>query len=340
MGREFDSSKLATVSYGLISDLVAALDQVCAAGELHAILSAAGLPFQGDQSRMRLSREQIVRLYKVAAEVTGDEMMGLWSRPIRTGALKQICASMLGASSVEAGVFRMVTFWNLVLDDYQLDLQRDEEAITLSLIPRKSTSVNRFGHMLMLKLTHGLASWLAQQELPVEAVGFAFARPDFHDDYAVLFPAPVVFDASQSFIRFDRQHWQRPITRTRADLPEFLARAPRDWIFTNHREHTLTIRIREMLFVGNFQSTLGDVAAEMNLTPRTLMRRLEAQGASFQSIKDDLRRDIAIVALGEGTAIETLSQDLGFSSASTFHRAFKSWTGQTPAAMQSSLQSE
>ena len=61
------------------------------------------------------------------------------------------------------------------------------------------------------------------------------------------------------------------------------------------------------------------------------MRRLGAEGTSFQGVKDGLRRDLALQALLSRTqSVEEISQDLGFSSSANFHRAFKRWTGRTP----------
>ena len=69
----------------------------------------------------------------------------------------------------------------------------------------------------------------------------------------------------------------------------------------------------------------------MHMTPRTLIRRLEDNGTSFQAIKDGLRRDIAIRDLQAGRkSIEAIALDVGFSSAANFHRAFQRWTGSTP----------
>ena len=71
----------------------------------------------------------------------------------------------------------------------------------------------------------------------------------------------------------------------------------------------------------------------MNMTPRTLIRRLDADDTSFQAIKDALRRDIAIRDLqAGGKSIEAIALDVGFSSAANFHRAFQRWTGSTPSS--------
>ncbi|MEM6373570.1 MAG: helix-turn-helix domain-containing protein [Pseudomonadota bacterium] len=60
------------------------------------------------------------------------------------------------------------------------------------------------------------------------------------------------------------------------------------------------------------------------MTLRTLIRELEADRTSFQAIKDGLRRDIAIRRLQVVDAsIEAIAQDVGFSSAANFHKAFQ-----------------
>src|SRR5690606_29590677 len=114
----------------------------------------------------RLTHDQLVRLYQEGAGATGDEMMGLWSRPVRTGALKYIARAVMDAPSVGVALYRFTQMWNLLLDDYRLDLLQADGAMRLELVPRLSKAgVNRFGHVLILKLTHGIVSWLVGREV-------------------------------------------------------------------------------------------------------------------------------------------------------------------------------
>jgi AraC-like DNA-binding protein len=81
------------------------------------------------------------------------------------------------------------------------------------------------------------------------------------------------------------------------------------------------------------------VAARLSISPQTLRRKLAAERTSFQRVRDQLRRDVAVSALARGDAsIEQLSERLGFSEPSAFHRAFRRWTGATPRAYQGSYQ--
>ncbi|MEX0286480.1 MAG: AraC family transcriptional regulator ligand-binding domain-containing protein [Paracoccaceae bacterium] len=333
-----DPVSLTTVSAAFIQDWLNALESRCSPGVMASLLNRAGLQAAPMSRTQRVTLDEITQLYQLAALETGDEMMGLWSRPIRARALQHLVTVQREAGSLPSALYRFSTYWNLLLDDFRLDLHDAEDAVELALIPyAPDTPQQRFGHMLLLKLAHGLQSWLAGSEMPVKQVRFAFARPDFAADYAVVFPCPVQFDAAQTSILFDPQAFTRPVTRTQAEASLFLERAPLDWIFTGSRIHTHSLRVRAFLYGETWQTCqLPDAARALQMTARTLNRRLSEEGTSFQDIKDALRRDIAIRALQQGTdSIEQIAFDTGFSAPANFHRAFRKWTNRTPGSYRS-----
>ena len=62
------------------------------------------------------------------------------------------------------------------------------------------------------------------------------------------------------------------------------------------------------------------------------------EGQSYQLIKDDLRRDLAISQLSHSDkSVLDIALDLGFAEASAFHRAFKKWTGARPGEYRRAL---
>ena len=79
--------------------------------------------------------------------------------------------------------------------------------------------------------------------------------------------------------------------------------------------------------------TLQTAAAHLRTSPRTLKRRLQEEGTTFQDLLDSVRCDLAKRYLEEPRlALGEVSFLLGFSEPSAFHRAFKRWTGKTPLA--------
>lgn len=100
----------------------------------------------------------------------------------------------------------------------------------------------------------------------------------------------------------------------------------------------MRLKVRELLS-ADLGRTLGEVAGRLHMSPRTLMRRLRGEGLSFQGIKDELRRDLAILDLARAElSLGEIGYALGFSSPAVFHRAFRHWTGMTPGVYRAALQ--
>ena len=170
-----------TVSSQFIAGWLAALRPLCSDAQFLSLLKRSDLLADQNHPHGRVTLDQIVCLYQLAAVETGDEMMGLWSRPIRPRALQHLLNSVREATSLSSALYRFSTFWNLLLDDYQFELVETDNALVLTLEPQGNIDAQRFGHMLILKLAHGLMSWLARHEVPDRAVEFAFERPEFEE---------------------------------------------------------------------------------------------------------------------------------------------------------------
>lgn len=86
-------------------------------------------------------------------------------------------------------------------------------------------------------------------------------------------------------------------------------------------------------------SDMATIAQTLNLSTRTLVRRLQAEGTTFHQIKDRLRRDITLGLLRQDQQpVEDIAAQIGFESLTAFHRAFKTWTGSTPLAYRHKLE--
>ena len=72
-------------------------------------------------------------------------------------------------------------------------------------------------------------------------------------------------------------------------------------------------------------------ARSLQMSPRTLGRRLQHEGTTFKHLLDDLRRRMALRYVdGQELGLSEIAFLLGFSQTAAFHRAFKRWTAQTP----------
>jgi AraC-like DNA-binding protein len=299
------------------------------------VLASAAIPRSLlDQTDARMTREQYVALYRAVAAKLDDEMLGLWSRPIRTGTLKYLMLSLLDAPTVLVAFNRFVRFWNLLLDDYRLQISAKNDLVRIALVERTSgTPVMPLGHELMMKLIHGIASWLLGREIILHRVEFSFAKPRHVEDYAFLYPGAVHFDSGTTSIYFLYQDCEELFKREKHELWAFLNRAPGDWTFTAFHRGSLVAKAREYLEQNIAEPvTIQDLAQALHTSVRTLNRRFAEEGTRFQLVKDGLRRDIAVHRLANSnTSVAVLAFDLGFSDATGFCRAFKNWTGSSPS---------
>jgi AraC-like DNA-binding protein len=125
------------------------------------------------------------------------------------------------------------------------------------------------------------------------------------------------------------------VVQNNESVEEFLHQAPACLLVKYRDQASLTERIRRMLrrYLAEEMPSLEEVSDMLATTPQTLRRRLQREGQGYQMIKDALRRDVAVEYLTQSDLpLLEVAARVGFSEASTFHRAFKAWTGLTPGA--------
>ncbi|MCH4248493.1 AraC family transcriptional regulator [Acinetobacter populi] len=286
------------------------------------------------QPKARISPDQYTKFVQMLWLVTQDEHVGFDSQPRRLGTFAMMCQLIIHCKTLGEALERSTEFYRLFGDDWSVTLERDKhEARLIPLIP-SDRDPDHFITESILMIWHGLASWLIERRLSLERVHFGYERPNHAEEYDALFFAPVMqFNASRTEITFAADYLDLPIRQTEETLEEFLKTAPAQLLVKFKNTNSLTNRIRDVLKsqIGEEMPTLNDVAAMLYLSPQTLRRRLAAEGKSYQGVKDSLRRDAAIhLLLRPELTLEDVAQQVGFSETSTFHRAFKKWTGVTP----------
>ena len=184
-------------------------------------------------------------------------------------------------------------------------------------------------------MVYGLGCWLIGRRIPLVRADFAYPSPPHATEYRMLFCASTRFEMPTTFIEFDSTFLAAPVVQSERTVKEFLRAAPENILLKYKNADGVTARIRRRLrqVLPQELPALEAIAHEFNTAPATLRRRLKAEGQSYQSIKDELRRDMAVTYLSSTTkSVHEIAQAVGFLEPSAFHRAFRKWTHMSPAA--------
>lgn len=328
----------ATVAIGFVQGMLAALP--CTGLAAQPLLEWVGIAVDDwNNPAARVPVERYAALYNLLNKELDDEAFGLFSQPMRIGSFEFLCRSVITAPTLAEAMARSTRYLRLVLPDLAVSLQREGDEARLCIDEETAIPVGRvFAFEWLLRLLHGLCSWLVGRSIVLESVSFPYPRPAHVDDYALIYTAHSTFAdpamrAGSLVARFAANLLELPIRRDEAALQTFLVGAPGKLTTLYRRDREMVLRVRNCLRDALPEAMpLAEVASHLHLSPRTLHRRLEDEGSSFQAIKDALRRDMAISRLSKTPQpIADIAADLGFADASAFYRAFVGWTGIAPA---------
>jgi len=283
----------------------------------------------------RITEDQFAALYRLMASESRDELLGLFSRPLPGGAMKFGGYIMIAASTVGVALYRYSRFLHMITDDVEVVLTREKEVGFVTFVePEAPRRCRTMGLQLLLKVIHGVMSWLIGRNVPLIAIDFAFPTPSHVDDLNTLFPGPIRFDQLATAITFDATLLDLHFQRTEQDLRQFLSRQPSEWLCSPSAKQPVTHLVRTCLLergVGSLGA--AEIAKTLNMSMRTLSRRLEGEETTLKHIQDTLRRDLAIHRLTQTRdPISDIAASLGFGDIPSFYRAFRAWTGVAPGS--------
>ncbi|MFP2961699.1 helix-turn-helix domain-containing protein [Myxococcus sp. 1LA] len=169
--------------------------------------------------------------------------------------------------------------------------------------------------------------------VPLE-VSFHHAAPPDIAEHRRVFRCEPRFEQPYNGVSVAREALETPLLKADSGLSAVLERHTRELLAKLPQVEGFVERVRAHAAEGlpNGGATNEAIAKRLHMSVRTLNRRMRDEGTSLQDVVDTLRRELALRYLEERRlAIPEVAYLLGFSEASAFHRAFRRWTGTTPA---------
>lgn len=298
-------------------------------------LKAAGIEASAlADPTFRMSAEAYGALWLTVSDALQDEYFGLGGRAMRPGSFTMLTYAIVGSGTLGVALRRALRFLTVMLEEPRGRMTVSDGLVVITL-QESGPPRSAFAYRTFWIILHGLICWLVGRRLPIRRVDFRGAEPAGGTDYRLFFGAPVRFGQPASLMAFDARYLTLPIDRSERAVKEFLRRAPANLLVRYRHDAGIAgeVRARLRALAPADWPTLEALAAQMRMPVPTLRRRLRQEGDGYAEIKDALRHQAAIRALKEtGRPVAEIAADLGFAEPSAFHRAFRKWTGTTPAA--------
>ena len=294
-------------------------------------------PHEVENPAARVTAWQFERLSGLAMQALDDEALGWFRRRLPWGSYGMLARASISSPTLGVALRRWCRHHGLLTEDVRLALEVAGPSARIAIEERRPIprEVRELSLAFLLRNVHGLACWYIDSRIPLLAAAFPYPAPPHAAAYAHMFPAPLSFDAEQAQIRFDAQYLTLPLRRDEKALAQMLPRALSITVRQYRRDRLLVPQVRQALAAHPERSHSAEaLAALLHVSPRTLHRQLKEEGASLQQLKDEVRLERAKDLLYRtDKPVKQVAAAVGFRNEKSFSRAFRLWTGLSPAAL-------
>lgn len=285
----------------------------------------------------RLPRSTEARIWREAVRLTGDDSFGLHlSERLPVDGFGALGFAVRSSATVGEAYARALRYLRLLAHGPALTLTSDgATALLRHEPPRDEPPPTRHAVEFLMANFVLIVRRNADEGFAPRAVRLRHGPPARLEEHRRVLGPGVCFAQARDELEFAAALLDRPQAQAEpalsrvldAHLASLLAALPADG---NLLERTRAALLAEL---PRGEPTLASVAARLRMRPRSLQRYLHDAGSSLSALLDDVRAELAVRHLGESRqSIAEVAFMLGFSEVSTFHRAFKRWTGVTPSA--------
>src|SRR5277367_3775214 len=298
-----------------------------------ALLAEAGLDLkslEGPNARCPLTHT--ARLWRLAVAATEDPAFGIKvASHIKQTTFHALSYGLSASSTLKEAFERVQRYCHVASDAIEYEFSRSGAEYHFVIEPAADVADESVDALVAAYLRM-CRSLIGHDYSPLR-IEFRRPRPAKIGDFESLLRAPLHFGAAQTRLVFDCEAIERPLDGGNPELArqhdaialEYLSRIERDNI-----QWRVRVVLTQRLARG--EPSQEDIAELLNMSARTLQRKLGEAGTTYKEILDDTRHALALAYLSAPRhSVSEVTYLLGFSAGSCFTRAFRRWTGQSPS---------
>lgn len=285
----------------------------------------------------RMEFSEYESLVEIALDLTGDPALGLHMGNAATSSTYNLSAHLVAHStSLREGLETLGRYHRLLADRHALQVEEGPRTVTLRYdIHTGSIRCRRFRAEVGVTGVYKMVRYFDRHANPVR-VAFEHPAPAYREEYLRTFDGIVQFEQPFTGLVVDRAAMDATcLNRDEEFLATLEAQAAKR-IARLERALTYVDKVRECVTKAPHRCDMNAVARSLGMSSRSLRRRLTEEGAVYNDVVEQARASLATqLLIDERKTIQEVAQELCYSDASAFCRAFKRWTGSTPKQYQS-----
>ena len=300
-----------------------------------ALFKKAGIdPNTINNPNARLDYSKALTLIKQSVLATNDP--GMWLRvedywhPSNLGALGY---AWLSSSSLRTALGRLKRYLRMITTGLELHYEEDADGfnIKFKFLDKTATAFGRDIAAVMLLTTLCRANY-GKDFSPLQ-VSFRQPEPPSLGGFQERFRCPVNFNQPSTTITLDLAAIDKPLTTSNPELAQLNDEVIVRYLSNFDKGDIKSRVINEILKqLSDGGVTDSSIAEALHMTSRTLQRKLKDSESSFKELLNEVRTDLAEKYLQNSQyTLTEISYMLGFSETSSFSRAYRRWTGQSPS---------
>ncbi|MBB5186100.1 MAG: AraC-like DNA-binding protein [Zhongshania aliphaticivorans] len=304
--------------------------------DITALFSEMGVTLSElEDSDRRYPVGDLFRLYELVAQKVASPDIGLYIG--RIDYVNRLNLQLYACSACTT--FReylnvMPSVLRIVGDIGEVKVRREGEFIRLDWQPlAPESAIQRYLSDSSLSVAAAIVNSVCVRPIPIRAAHFSYAEPADLNLLKQQFGDCLRFDQPTSCVYLDRACLDYALIKLDANWVQALAQPIRYLFEDNSDSNDFIVAVRKTLLrlLPSGDMNIDKAAEALNISRRTLQRRLAEQGTQFLQVLQELRAELAIQYLSdERLSITDIAFLLGYMDQSSFSGAFRSWHGQSP----------
>lgn len=277
----------------------------------------------------RLPLATLDRLWDAYCGASGDALAGLrLGLELQAGHLDGAGMLLASCDTLGEALEQLVEVAPIVGEGGDFAVENDGDLVAVHYRPRLALRQAERVEAALAGLFR-LSSWATGGAFRPAGLSLSHQPLCAPGEYRALLRIPLTFGAPDNALVFDASQLALPLIQANGTLRAHL-RQLTDKMLAELGQTSLSAEVQRLIR-ANPRWGKERVAERLSLSGRHLNRRLAEEGASFKLLRDASLHALAVERLRGGSGLRDIAEALGFSDESAFAKAFRRWTGLTPA---------